>query len=80
MLKFVFFCYTILRFTHSHSGPLGDIKGFVQDIPGTYESENPINFSGSDEYYLKCDSINRSTVSGVRVPILCSFASYKSPG
>ena len=33
-----FFFYTILGFTQSHSGVLGDIEGFVQLILGSYKS------------------------------------------
>ena len=29
------FFYTISGFTQSHLGPLGDIEGFIQKLPGT---------------------------------------------
>ena len=34
------FLYTLSGFTQSHSGPLGDIKGFIKKTPGTYKSKN----------------------------------------
>ena len=46
------FIYTKIRFTQSHSGPLGDIEGFVQKIPGKYNSEKPINITGIDKVHL----------------------------
>ena len=72
--------YTILGFTQSHSGPLGDIKGYIQLIPGTYKSEKPIKVNGIDEVHFKCDCINGSILNGVRQDILYSFASDRPPG
>ena len=66
--------YTILGFTESHSGVLGDIPGFVQLIPGSCKGDEPINITGLDEIHLKPDCINGSVVNGTREPILYSFA------
>ena len=33
------FFYTILGFTQSHQGPLNDIEGFYQILPGSYKSD-----------------------------------------
>ena len=74
------FFNAILGFTLSHSGPLGDIKGFIQKIPGTYKSDKPINITGIDKIHLKCDCINGSIVNGVRDPILYNFALDQPPG
>ena len=52
------FFFTILGFIQSHSGPLCDIDGFVQLIPGTCKSDKPINITGIDKVHLKCDCIN----------------------
>ena len=60
----------MLGFIQSHSGPLGDIDGYIQLIPGTYKSELPINITGIDKVHLKCHSIDGSIVNGIRVPIL----------
>ena len=43
------FFYTILGFTQSHQGPLNDIEGFYQILPGSYKSERPINITGNDK-------------------------------
>ena len=74
------FFYTILGFTQSHQGPLNDIEGFYQILPGLYKGNRPINISGIDKIHLKCDCINGSIVNGVREPILYSFALSSSPG
>ena len=74
------FFYVILAFTQSHSGELGDIPGFIQLIPRSYKSDGPINHTGTDKVYLKCDCINGSIVNGVREPILFSFALSSPPG
>ena len=71
------FFYTILGFTQSHSGVLGNIEGFVQLIPGSYESDKPINIPGVDE--LKCDCNKGSIVNGVREPILFGFRLTSPP-
>ena len=68
------FFYTILGFTQSHQGPLNDIEGFYQLLPGTYESNKPISITGIDKLHLKCDCIQGSIVNGIREPILYSFA------
>ena len=74
------FFYVILGFTQSHSGELGDIPGFIQVIPGIYKSDRPINITGIDKVHSKCDCINGSIVTGVREPILFSFAVSSPPG
>ena len=76
----VSFFYTILGIIQSHSGSLVDIDGCFQLIPGTYKSEKPIEITGIDEVHLKCDSINGSTLNGVREPILYSFELDKPLG
>ena len=58
------FFYTILRIIKSHSGPLGDIDGNIQIIPGTYKSEKPNNNNGIDKIHLKCDCVDGSIVNG----------------
>ena len=68
------FFYTMLGFTKSHSGVLGDISGFVQLIPGSYKSDKPINISGRYKSHLKRDCLNGSIINGNREPILFSFA------
>ena len=62
-----------MGFIQSHSGPLVDIEGFVQIIPGTYKSEKPVNFIGLDKVHLKCDCFNGSFVNGHREPISYSL-------
>ena len=74
------FSYTIISFTQSHSGPFGDIDEFLQNIPGSYKSQRPINITGIDEIHLKIDYINGSFVNGVSELILFSLALDKSPG
>ena len=64
------FIYTILGLTQSHSGPLGDIEGFLQLIPGSYKRNEPINITGIDKFHLKCDCINGSILNGVTQPML----------
>ena len=76
----IFSFYVILGFTHSHSGELGDIPVFVQLIPVSYKSDKPINITGIDKVYLKCDCIQGSIVNGVREPILYCFALSSKPG
>ena len=46
MFTKVSFFYTILGFTQSHSRPVGDIKGFIQNMSGSYKSEKPIKIIG----------------------------------
>ena len=67
------FSYTILGFTQSHQGPLNDIEGFYQILPGSYKGNKPINITRIDKVHLKCDCIHGSIVNGVREPILFSF-------
>ena len=72
--------YTTLGFTQSYSGPLSDIEGFVQKIPGKYKSEKPDKFTGVEEVDLNCDCINVSIVNGFRVPFLYNLALDEPPG
>ena len=72
--------YTILGHTQSNSGPLGDMKIFVQLIPGSYTGDKPINITGIDEIHLEANCFQGSKVNGVREPILYSFALDKPPG
>ena len=74
------FFYTILGFTESHPGVLGDIPGFVQFIPGTYKSNRPINITGLDKILLKTDCIHGSIVNGVRETIIYSSGPSSPPG
>ena len=39
------FFYTILGFIQSHQGPLNDIEGFYQILPGSYQGNKPINIT-----------------------------------
>ena len=43
--------FTFLGFVESHLGVLGDINGFIQIIPGIYESDRPINITGNDKVH-----------------------------
>ena len=74
------FFYSILGFTQSHQGPLNDIEGFYQIIPGSYKGDRPSNVTGIEKIHLKCDCINGSVVNGVREPVLYSFALSSPPG
>ena len=74
------FFYTILGFTQSHQGPLNDIEGFYQILPGSYKSDKPINITGIDKVHLKCDCIDGSIMNGIREPILYSFSLDQPPG
>ena len=74
------FFYTILGFTQSQQGPLNDIEGFYQILPGSYKGNKPINNTGIDKIHLKCDCIQGSNVNGIREPILFSFALSSPPG
>ena len=74
------FFYTILGFTQSHQGPLNDIEGFYQILPGSYKGDKPINITGVDKVHLKAECIQGSIVNGVREPILYSFALSSPPG
>ena len=64
------FFYTILGFTQSHQGPLNDIEGFYQILPGSYKSDQPIKTTAIDKVHLKCDCIDGSIMNGTREPIL----------
>ena len=59
------FFYTILGFTQTHQGPLNDIEGFYQILPGSYKNDKPINITGTDKIHLKCGCIDGSIVNGV---------------
>ena len=72
--------YTLLGFTESHLGVLGDIEGFFQIIPGTFESKRPINITGIDKFHLKTGCINGSIVNGIGEPILFNFGLNSPPG
>ena len=78
-IRFTKKSYTLLSFTQSHSGPIGDIQEFFQLIPGKDKSNRPINFTGVDKNHLKCNCIDGSIVKGVREPILYSFAHSSPP-
>ena len=43
--------YTVLGFTQSHRGPLNDMEGFYQILPGSYKSDNPINITGIAKFH-----------------------------
>ena len=73
------FFYTILGFTQSHQGPLNDIEGFYQILPGSYKSDRPNNITGIHKIYLKCDCIQGSIVNGIRESILNSFVLSSPP-
>ena len=74
------FFYTILRFTQSHQGPLNDIEGFYQILPGSYKSDKPVNITGIDKVHLKCNVVDGSIVNGIQEPILYSFTLDQPPG
>ena len=71
---------TILGFTRSHSGEIGDIEGFVQLIPGSYKSDKPVNITGIDKCQLKRNCIQGSIANGTREAILYSFGLSSPPG
>ena len=74
------FFYTVLGFTQSQSGVLGEIEGFARLIPFTYKCDKPIKSTAIDDFQLKCDCINASIVNGSREPILYSLALDKPQG
>ena len=49
-------------------------------LPGSYESDKPINITGIDKVHLKCDCIQSSIVNGIREQILYSFGLRSPPG
>ena len=74
------FFYSIFGFTQSRQGPLNDIEGFYQLLPGLHKGDRPNNITGIDKIHLNCDCINGSIVNGFREPILYSFALSSPPG
>ena len=74
------FFYTILGYTLSNLGPLGDIDGYIQLIPGENRSIKPINFTSIDKNHSKCDCFNGSIVNGIRESIFLSFGLSSPPG
>ena len=74
------FFYKKVGFTQSHQGPVNDIEGFYQILPGNYKSEKPINLTGVDKVHLEFDRIQGSIVNDTREPILNSFALSSPPG
>ena len=73
------FFYVMLGFTQSHSGPPGDIEGFIQLIPGTYKSDKPVNITGLAKIHLKGDCIQGSIVTGIVQANLYFFALSSPP-
>ena len=73
------FFSTFLGFTQYHSGPLNDIEGFVQVIPGTHIDNKLLKITGIDKVRSKYDCVNGSIVNGLREPIVYSFALNKFP-
>ena len=73
------FFYTILGYTQSHQGPLNDLEGYYQILPGNYKSDRPINITGIDKVHLKCDCIEGNIMDGIREPILYSFGLNSPP-
>ena len=69
-----------MGFTQYHSGPLGDIKNFVQLIPGSYKSDKPINITVIDKIHLKAGCFDGTIINGILKPILYSFAFDQPPG
>ena len=70
--------YTFLGLIQSHSGILGDIEGFIQNIPGSYKSEKLNNFTRIDK--VQCDCINGSILDCCREPNLFSFDLHEPTG
>ena len=60
------FFYEIQGFTQYHLGEIGDIKRFIQLIPGTYKVDEPVNITGIDKINSKCNCIQGSIVNGTR--------------
>ena len=74
------FFYMILGFIQPHLGEIGDIPGFVQLIPGTYQSDKTIINTEIDKVRSKCVCIDGIIANGIREPILYSFALSSPPG
>ena len=74
------FFYSLLGYTQSHQGPLNEIEGFYQLLPGSYKGDKPINITEIDKVHSKCDCLQGSIVNGIREPILFSFALSSAPG
>ena len=74
-----FFFFSILQFTQSHSGSLGEIEGFTQLFPGTYINYKRNNNTGVEKVHLNCDCTKGANVNGVRQPILYSFGLTSPP-
>ena len=74
------FYFTILSFSESHTGVLGDIPGFVQLITGSYKSNKPINIIVIDKMHQKWHCFEVSILDGVRLPILYSLTLNSPPG
>ena len=74
------FSYTILGFTQLHFESLDDYEVLVRLIPGSHESDKPINITQNDKLHLKCDCFNGSFVNGIREPIFYNFALSSPPG
>ena len=74
------FFHTILGFTQSYLGTLGDIESFIQLISGSYKSDKPIYITGNDKIPLKIFCTDGSFVNGVQESILYSFGLHKPPG
>ena len=66
--------------TQSYSGPLGDLGGYIQLIPGTYKSDRPIIVTSLHKVHLKCDCIQGSVSNGIREPVIFGFALDQPPG
>ena len=79
ILTKVSFFYTMLVFTQSNSGLLGDIDEFIQLIPGNYIFEKPIKITGVQKSDLKCDCVNGSIVNGIPETNFYGFALDKPP-
>ena len=59
---------------------MDDIDGFHQLIAVSYKGDRPNNITGIDKVHLKCDCIKGCIVSGIKEPILNSFAVSSTPG
>ena len=69
-----------MAFNQSHSGPLEDIEGFIQVLPGTFKRNGPISTSGIDSIHLKRDCTQGSIVKGFGKPVFYSSAIDKPSG